>query len=268
MSFINQNALNTDTSNEASEANTANASDTPSEKSKSESANDSTTKSNYDGKRYKDLQSYHNKTLNGKNQELEALKKKIKELESGETTLNKEKLVSFMKKQPELYDVISQVVKEGQVKVSSELRDELDKVERLTMELAAKNGFKELLEYHPDAQEIRNDPEFLSWVEVQSNKIRNILTDNDSTVDEIAFAIDKYKKDKGIKSKKKQSQKEGAESVTSPNKPDAPREDKDWSESEIMKLSPEEFLKNKTSIEKAMKSNNIILDVSQGRGRR
>ena len=125
----------------------------------------------------------------------------------------------------------------------------------------------QLLQIHPDFEEIRDNPDFHAWAEEQPQYIQAALYENEDDPRAAARAIDLYKADMGIaKKKKKTSAKDAAKAVTTKGSTttiDSTLSDADTIlESDVAKMSALEYEKNEDIIHKAIKSGKFVYDVS------
>ena len=126
----------------------------------------------------------------------------------------------------------------------------------------------ELMSAHPDCDEIRNDQNFHDWVETQPELIKQALYENESDAKAAARAIDLYKSDMGISQTKKTfSSKDAAKSVskgTSANPaPTKEKQSNQFKESQVAKMTAQQFEKNEEAIMSAIRSGDFIYDVSR-----
>lgn len=266
--FVNPDntALRTDTSTGATLAQD-NA--TP-EKSKEESANTDSISMKDVGsleKRLADLQSFKDKQLNEKNQEIEHLRKALEEQSIASLPSSKEELAKFQEEKPESYNLIARMIKQQALETQDSLGKKLQEIEEKTNEITFKQGFKELLEIHPDANTIRDSQDFKDWYIGQPQYTIDILTRHDATVDDISFVLSKYKQDKGLvetpAKKKKQQQIEGAEQVINSEKgTPTDKGNVQVTESWIASLTPDEFDKNREIILAAHAKGEVVNDLT------
>ena len=123
-----------------------------------------------------------------------------------------------------------------------------------------------LMQLHPDFDEIRDSDDFHEWAEEQPKWVQDALYDNDNDARSAARAIDLYKADKGIaEAKKPKSNKDAAKSVTTKNARRKPQEDDTSNylrESQVDKMSAQEYEKNSDEIMEAIRSGKFIYDLS------
>ena len=117
-----------------------------------------------------------------------------------------------------------------------------------------------------DFTEIRDNPEFHDWAEDQPDYIQKALYENEDDPRAAARAIDLYKADMGIKTtKKKTSKKDAAKAVDvkSSTTPDNNASDSDSIlESDVAKMTSQQYAANEEAISKAIRSGKFIYDVS------
>jgi len=122
-----------------------------------------------------------------------------------------------------------------------------------------------LMQIHPDFDEIRDSDEFHNWAEEQPKWVQDALYDNDNDARSAARAIDLYKADMGISNKKPKSDKDAAKSVSTKNSRSKPQNNEASSylkESEVQKMSPQQYEKMSDEIMDAIRSGKFIYDVS------
>lgn len=156
-------------------------------------------------KRYSDLKSYHDKQIQLKDLELQErgriLAEKEKAIEALKTVPVKlpstpQEIEQFKQKYPALYNTIKTVAMEENISTKAQLEKAIKDNEVRTQELAAEKAKAELLELHPDAFTLKQDPEFVEWYNEQIPAIKALL--ESEFVRDVARGIEIYKKDKGI----------------------------------------------------------------------
>ena len=123
----------------------------------------------------------------------------------------------------------------------------------------------ELMRLHPDFDEIRDSDDFHTWAEDQPKWVQDALYENDNDARSAARAIDLYKADMGITSKKATTDKDAAKSVSTKNSRSKPQENESSTylkESQVQKMSPQEYEKRSDEIMEAIRSGKFIYDVS------
>ena len=123
----------------------------------------------------------------------------------------------------------------------------------------------ELLKIHPDFAEIRDTDEFHEWAEEQPKWVQDALYENDNDARSAARAIDLYKIDKNITPKKTSTSREAAKSVNAKSSKSKPVENESSSylkESDVQKMSAQEYEKNSETIMESIRSGKFIYDIS------
>lgn len=218
-------------------------------------------------KRYGDLRRHSQQQQVG-------LQKQIDELQS-QLQSSTEKQIKLPKSEEELnewaraYPDVAKIVETIAIKKAKEQTQALDErfkqLDEREHQTSKDKAEAELTRLHPDFDRIRDDDEFHSWVEEQPKWIQDALYDNESDAVSAARAIDLYKADKGIKTKKTASDRGAAESVNTRGSRSAPTgESKDgvFYESEVSKMNTFEYEKNQEAIAKALQSGKFVYDVS------
>ena len=122
-----------------------------------------------------------------------------------------------------------------------------------------------LLQIHPDFEDIRDDDQFHTWAEEQPKWVQQALYDNDNDAKAAARAIDLYKSDFDIGPKKKQSNGDAAEMISSKKTRTRPTNDDSEGvilESAVQKMSMDQYAKNQEAIMEAMNKGTFIYDIS------
>lgn len=218
-------------------------------------------------KRYGDLRRHSQ-------QQQVALQKQIDELRS-QLQSSTEKQIKLPKSEEELnewaktYPDVAKIVETIAIKKAKEQTQALDErfkqLDEREHQTAKEKAEAELMRLHPDFDSIRDDDDFHNWVEDQPKWVQDALYDNDSDARAAARAIDLYKADKNIKTKKSTSDKGAAESVNTRGSRSAPTgESKDgvFYESQVNKMSTFEYEKNQDAIAKALQSGKFVYDIS------
>jgi len=218
-------------------------------------------------KRYGDLRRHSQ-------QQQTTLQKQIDELRS-QLQSSTEKQIKLPKSEEELnewaaqYPDVAKIVETIAIKKAKEQTQALDErfkqLDEREHQTAKDKAEAELTRLHPDFDSIRDDDAFHTWVDEQPKWVQDALYDNESDAKAAARAIDLYKADKGIKTKKPAADKGAAESVNTRSSRSAPTgesTDGVFYESQVSKMSTFEYEKNQESIAKALQSGKFVYDVS------
>jgi len=216
-------------------------------------------------KRYDDLKTYYDKKLSEWKQEKESLTAQAKVAEKQATQYappkTDEDLDQFKDKYPDVYQVVETISHKMASKQVEDLQAEIGRISEREQKLKVQSAYKQLLNTHPDFEDIKGSPEFLTWLEQQPKSISEGITKNNTDPVWASRTVDLYKVDVGIDRKRKPTKsKDAAKAVTKATSRDVNvgQGDKVWKISEIQRLKPWEFEKYESEIDQAMKSGRVI----------
>ena len=221
-------------------------------------------------KRYGDLRRHSQ-------QKEQELKDKIRDLEGQISTATKEaiklpksddELAAWTKEYPDVAKVIETIATKKALELDKGMEDRLKAIAEKEAEAKRMTAESQLLQLHPDFEDIRNDEEFHGWVERQPSWVQKALYENETDARSAARAIDLYKVDMKIADTKKEKSDKGAASlVTAKNTSNVAKtkssQSNQWRESQVAKMKAHEYEKNEKAIAEAIQSGNFIYDVSR-----
>ena len=148
--------------------------------------------------------------------------------------------------------------------MNKNIEDRLENLTQKELKTSRELAERELLSIHPDFEEIRNDPSFHDWADEQPDYIQKALYDNETDAKAAARAIDLYKADKGIKKKRKSSKSAAHNvSVKGGSQPsDTASVGESIKESDVAKMTSQEYSANEQAIADAIRSGNFVYDIS------
>ena len=210
-------------------------------------------------KRYDDLKRHYDETVSKHKDELIKLKKEKEAISKQPIFKTKEELENWRRDYPEMYDSVMQITSEAQLKTKQELQEEMLEVKRQQSQLAREKAEVELAKKHPDYKEIRESKDFHEWASVQDKMVQSWLYDNVDNSIAAARAIDLYKYDRGLSTKKvsESAKREAAKSVSKTKVSETPSDKKIWKWDEIRKLKPSEYDKFEKEIDIANREGRI-----------
>ncbi len=222
-------------------------------------------------KRYGDLRRFAQKKEEEYTAKIRDLEDKIsaKAREAIKLPKSDEELAAWSKEYPEVAKVIETIASKKAKEFDASLEKRLQSIAEKEAEASRKTAEAVLLQIHPDFEEIRADQNFHDWVTEQPKWVQQALYENDTDGKAAARAIDLYKVDMNIATKKKSTDKNAAASVTtrgqSANVANSKSDQTNqWKESQVAKMRPQEYSKNEESIMAAIQSGNFIYDVTRG----
>jgi len=211
-------------------------------------------------KRYDDLKRHYDETISNHKDEVLKLKKEKEAVASKPSFKSKEELEEWRKDYPDMYDSVMQLTTEATMKSKQEMEEQLLDIKKQQTRLARDRAEVDLAKKHPDFKEIRESGDFHDWASVQDNTVQSWLYDNTDNPNAAARAIDLYKYDRGLSSKKVNydAKKEAAKAVSKTKASETPTEKKQWTWANIKKMKPEEYSKFEADIDKAHREGRIV----------
>jgi hypothetical protein len=215
-------------------------------------------------KRYDDLKKHYDQKLSDWRQEKEDLLVSSKQTKKENIKLPKsqEDLQKFKEEYPDIFGIVETVAHMQADSRVSDIEEHLEILRDRERDLERGNAQKELLAAHPDFVDIKEDQEFIDWLEEQPESISKGVTQNATDVKWAARTLDLYKADKGIKTKSKKSNSGSAAKqvrTSSGTREIAdPQGDKRiWTSDEISRLRPEQFAKVEKELDQASREGRI-----------
>ena len=215
-------------------------------------------------KRYDDLKKHYDAKLNEfRQREQELLAASQPEYQAPKS---EEDLVQFREEYPDLYDTVEHVAHMRAEEQMRDMRERFSAIEQREMEISRREAENALKERHPDFDEIRGDESFHDWAKEQPEQIQDWVYNNPDNVTLAVKALDLYKLETGKGRKgpgrpRKQEAPSGsaADMVSTKTTAIDAKQPKIWTESEIAKMSLDQFDKHEEEIREA---------ISEGRVRR
>ena len=221
-------------------------------------------------KRYGDLRRHAQ-------QKEEQMRNQIRQLEEQLSSATKEgiklpksdeELSEWSKQYPDVAKIVETIATKKAQELDSSIEKRLQHIAEREIETNRKRAETELLQLHPDFDEIRNSEDFHGWVQEQPTWVQQALYENDNDAKAAARAIDLYKIDSEIVTKKARApkdNKDAAKSVSTKGSQTRPQSDESATqlrESEVEKMSAKEYEKHAEEIMNAIRSCNFIYDLS------
>ena len=225
----------------------------------------SETNHNYK-KRYDDLKRHYDQKLGEFQQRELAFEAQLASMEpSYEPPKSDEEIQQFREANPDLYDTFESVAHNITSDQINSLQPRLSAIEQRERELAMREAEQSIRDQHPDYDDIRGDPNFHAWAEEQPEDIQRWVYQNPDNVALASKAIDLYKMEFGIRQNSNnqrpasapQSRNSAADMVSTKTTNVEPRQAKIWTESEIAKMSLDQFDKYEDEIRQAQAEGRI-----------
>lgn len=218
-------------------------------------------------KRYGDLRRHTQEKEKEFQEQLNELKMQLSAATKKEMKLPKsdEDIEQWAKDYPDVAAIVETIAMKKASEQAASLEERMKMIDDMQQSASKEKAEAELMRLHPDFDEIRDSDDFHDWAEEQPKWVQTALYDNDNDARSAARAIDLYKVDRGITTKKKSSGKDAAKSVdakTSRSKPQDDEQSTYLRESQVQKMSPQEYEKRSDEIMEAIRSGKFVYDMS------
>ena len=218
-------------------------------------------------KRYSDLRRHQQKQAEEFKTELTELKRQLADATKKEMKLPKsdEDIETWASEYPDVAAIVETIAMKKASEQSSALEERIKVIDEMQLSATKEKAEAALMQMHPDFDEIRDSDSFHEWAEEQPKWVQDALYENDNDARSAARAIDLYKADMGIGKKKPKSDKDAAKSVSTKNSRSKPQENEASSylkESDVQKMSPQEYEARSDEIMDSIRSGKFIYDIS------
>jgi len=217
-------------------------------------------------KRYGDLRRHAQQKESDLQEQINQLKEQLDSATKKQIELPKsdEDIEAWTKKYPDVAGIVETIAIKKSKEQAQELESRIQKINEMQESATKEKAEVELLKLHPDFVDIREDDDFHNWAEEQPQWVQKALYENDNDALSAARAIDLYKADKNI-GKKKTSSKDAA-LATNPKstrtKPQTNEESTYLKESQVQKMSSQEYEKRADEVMEAIRTGKFVYDVS------
>jgi len=210
-------------------------------------------------KRYDDLKQHYDKKVQefkDKEKQLEATLSEATRSQGISLPKTEEELVKFKEEYPDVYDVVETIATMKAGERAQILEEELETIKEKEKNVRVQAAYQELLNSHPDFNEIRQDEKFLGWLDEQPPSISDGILKNNTDARWASRVIDLYKADANITTNKRTSKKKEDAAVSvgaskARDITDSRSEGRVFKASDIAKMKPWEFEKMESEIDSA-----------------
>jgi len=218
-------------------------------------------------KRYGDLRRHTQEKEKEFQKQLNDLKEQLDKATKKEMKLPKsdEDISEWAKEYPDVAAIVETIATKKAREQSEDIAKRIKEIDERDANSVKEKAELELLRIHPDFVDIRESDDFHDWAEDQPQWVQNALYENNNDAKSAARAIDLYKADKGISKTKEKSDDTGAaKAVTTKGKttPSETSKSVGFKESQVEKMSPQEYEAKSEQIMEAIRSGNFIYDIS------
>ena len=217
-------------------------------------------------KRYGDLRRHAQQKEADLQEQINQLREQLDSATKKQIELPKsdEDIEAWTKKYPDVAGIVETIAIKKSKEQAQELESRIQKINEMQESASKEKAEVELLKIHPDFVDIREDDDFHNWAEEQPQWVQKALYENDNDAMSAARAIDLYKADRNI-GKKKTSSKDAA-IATNPKstrtKPQTNEESTYLKESQVQKMSSQEYERRADEVMEAIRTGKFIYDVS------
>ena len=217
-------------------------------------------------KRYGDLRRHAQQKEADLQEQINQLKEQLDSATKKQIELPKsdEDIEAWTKKYPDVAGIVETIAIKKSKEQAQELESRIQKINEMQESATKEKAEVELLKLHPDFVDIREDDDFHNWAEEQPQWVQKALYENDNDAMSAARAIDLYKADRNI-GKKKTSSKDAALATNTKStrtKPQTNEESTYLKESQVQKMSSQEYERRADEVMEAIRNGKFIYDVS------
>jgi hypothetical protein len=217
-------------------------------------------------KRYGDLRRHAQQKEADLQSQIDQLRTQLDESTKKQIKLPKsdEDIEAWAKEYPDVAGIVETIAIKKSREQAKALEDKIKQIDEMQVSATKERAEVELLKLHPDFVDIREDDDFHNWAEEQPKWVQQALYENDNDAKSAARAIDLYKADRNI-GKKKSTSKDAAfatNTKTSRTKPQTSDESSYLKESQVQKMSSQEYEKRADEVMEAIRTGKFVYDVS------
>lgn len=178
-----------------------------------------------------------------------------------------EDIAAWASKYPDVASIVETIANKKAEEKLSKYKSKFDEYEKLTQETVRTKALNTIREAHKDFDKLRGSDEFHEWAAEQPRWVQDALYENDEDAQAVIRVLDLYKVDKGMNpSARKTQTKDAASLITTKNKATLDFDDGGDRilESQVNRMSADEFAKNEKKIMEAIRKGTFIYDISGG----
>lgn len=218
-------------------------------------------------KRYGDLRRHMQDKEKDWDDKFKALQRQLEDSTKQEIKLPKsdDDIEAWATEYPDVAAIVETIAIKKAKEQAAGLEERVKEIDEMKADAARKKAEVELMTAHPDFGEIRDDDAFHNWVDEQPKWVQDALYENASDSRSAARAIDLYKADMNIQTKKPASNsKDAARSVNSRSNatPDSDDSKNVFKESQVNKMTAQQYEKASDAIMEAIRTGKFIYDMS------
>ena len=166
---------------------------------------------------------------------------------------------------PDVASIVETIAAKKAQEMFSKAEDRLQKLDAKEAEMSRSTAEQDIRSAHPDFDKLREADKFHDWVDDQPKWVQDALYENSDDAASVIRVIDLYKVDNGMtKSDYAAKRKAAAGTVKKGSKAniDAEETTGSFSESQVAKMSAQEYEKQEEEITNAIRTGKFIYDLS------
>ena len=215
-------------------------------------------------KRYGDLRRHAAEKEKEYKERLEALEHRM----ANETIVppsSDEDIAEWANNHPDVASIVETIAAKKAQEMFDKADSRLKELDAINVQASRKTAENQIREVHADFDDLRDSDTFHDWVEEQPKWVQDALYENSEDARSVVRVIDLYKSDKGMtKEGKKAKNKAAASAIVKSSKAELDADETQGSikESDVKRMSAQEFEKREEEITKAIQSGKFIYDIS------
>ena len=221
-------------------------------------------------KRYGELRRHAQKQKAEFEKELADIRAQLAQTAQEQIKLPKseEEIDAWAKEYPDVAAIVETIASKKAKEQQSHLEERMKQIDEMQSAATRDKAEAELLNIHPDFEQIRDDDAFHDWAEEQPKWVQQALYENEADAKSAARAIDLYKADMGLtkagkkKGRPSNADRDAAMDVSTRSNVQMPKEKGTILESEVAAMSVKQYERMQDEISAAMEEGRFIFDVS------
>ena len=215
-------------------------------------------------KRYGDLRRHVQQKEKEWEEKFSALEKRS-EREGIVPPKSDEDIDNWAKQYPDVAGIVETIATKKAQEMFEKANIRIKEIDEERMELKRDSAENVIRKAHSDFDDLRAADEFHNWAEQQPKWVKDALYENSDDPDSVIRVIELYKMDNGLTvSDKKKNTKNAAKTVARKSKTEVDLADANnmIKESDVAKMSNEEFAEKSDEINAALRSGKFMYDIS------
>mgnify|MGYP001050175336 CR=1 FL=1 len=215
-------------------------------------------------KRYGDLRRHMQQKEKEWNDRLKALESKGKDVVPPKSD---EDLKEWANKYPDVASIVETIATKKAQEMFAKADSRFQELDEAKFEAQRVKAENDIRKAHSDFDDLRESDTFHKWVDEQPKWVQDALYENSDDAASVIRVLDLYKVDNGLTpSAKKEKAKAAAKATPRGTRAavDSEENSKKFFESQVSKMSDQEFEKNMEAIVEAQRTGNFVYDVTGG----